>query len=137
MGHEIAHVAKRHSIKRLEKAYGIQLLFAIILGDNPNAMAQIAADLAAGISSLAFSRNDEYQADEFAVKYLYNTSYDATGIAGFFTKMEDAPHPPEFLSTHPSPDNRIDEIFNIWEELGAKEGNSYEASYQQFINSLP
>lgn len=137
MGHEIAHVAKRHSIKRLEKAYGIQLLFAIILGDNPSAMAQIAADLAAGLSSLAFSRNDEYQADEFSVKYLYNTSYDATGIAGFFTKMENAPQPPEFLSTHPSPDNRMEEIYTVWEELGGKEGNTYEASYQHFINSLP
>jgi len=137
MGHEMAHVSKRHSIKRLEKAYGIQLLFAIILGDSPSAMAQIAADLAAGLSSLAFSRTDEYQADEFAVKYLYNTSYDARGIAGFFTKMESATHPPEFLSTHPSPENRIEAIDAVWAELGGKTGQTFEESYQSFKNSLP
>lgn len=137
LGHEIAHVDRRHSIKRLEKAYGIQLLLAIVLGDDPSAIAQIAADLAAGLTFLAFSRDDEYEADEYAVKYLYGTSYDARGIAGFFEMMEGASEPPEFLSTHPSPENRLEEIYKIWENMGGKEGNLYPESYQQFKNSLP
>lgn len=137
MAHETAHVSRRHSIKRLEKAYGLQLLFAVLLGNDPGTLAQIAAELAGGLVSLAFSRDDEYEADEYAVKYLYPSSYDARGIAGFFEMMENAPHPPEFLSTHPSPENRIEQIYAVWEELGGKIGNTYEESYQQFKNSLP
>lgn len=137
LAHEMAHVAKRHTVKQLEKAYGIQLLLAIVLGEDAGALAQIAADLAAGLASLAFSRDHEYQADRFSVKYLYETSYDARGVAGFFELLEGAPTPPEFLSTHPSPDNRIEKINETWQELGGKEGNLYVDSYNQFKNSLP
>lgn len=87
------------------------------------------ASLAYGLGILAFSRDHEYQADEYSVKYLYQTFYDARGIADFFIKLEDAPHPPEFLSTHPSPENRIEKINEVWQSLGGKEGNLYVDSY--------
>lgn len=137
LAHETAHVAKRHSTNQLTKAYGLSILLSIILGDNPGMIAEIAAGLAQGLTTLAFSRDHEYQADEYAVKYLYKTSYDARGIAGFFEKLEGAPGIPEFLSTHPSPENRIEEIYAEWENLGGKIGNTYKESYQQFKNSLP
>jgi len=79
----------------------------------------------------------EYKADEKAVEYLYQTSYDARGIAGFFIKLGDAPSPPQFLSTHPSPENRIEKINEKWAELGGKEGNDYVDSYNAFKASLP
>lgn len=137
MAHEMAHVARRHSTNQLTKAYGIQILLSIIVGGNSNVLTQIAAELASGLASLAFSRDHEYEADEYAVKYLYATSYDARGIAGFFQKLEGSSHPPEFLSTHPSPDNRIEEIENHWQTLGGKVGGTYETSYNNFKAMLP
>lgn len=137
MAHEIAHVAMRHSTNQLTKVYGIQVLLELLLGQNSGLMAEIASGLATGLSSLAFSRDHEYEADEYAVRYLYATSYDARGIAGFFEKMESSPGVPEFLSTHPSPENRIDEIYNTWQELGGKEGHLYVSGYNEFKNSLP
>lgn len=137
MGHEMAHAAKRHSTQQLTKAYGISLLLSIVLGNNPAMLAQIAAELAAGVATLAFSRDAEYEADEWSVRYLYETSYDARGVAGFFQKIEGEPQPPEFLSTHPNPGNRIEKINELWTTLGGKVGNTYEASYQDFKNSLP
>jgi Zn-dependent protease with chaperone function len=137
LGHEMAHAAQRHSTEQMTKAYGIQLLLSIVLGQNPNALAQIASDLASGATSLAFSREDEYEADEYAVKYLYETAYDARGVAGFFEKIEGSPQPPEFLSTHPNPGNRVEKIYEIWTGLGGKVGETYESRYQQFKNSLP
>ncbi len=59
---------------------------SILVGDNSGTLAQIAADLASGLATLAFSRDHEYQADEYAVKYTYTSEYDARGIAGFFLK---------------------------------------------------
>ena len=137
MGHEMAHAARRHSTQQMTKAYGLEILLSVILGENPNLLAQMAADLAAGVTMLAFSRDDEYESDEYSVKYLYETSYDARGVAGFFEKIDGSPQPPEFLSTHPNPGNRVEKINEIWLGLGGKEGEEYPERYQQFKNSLP
>ena len=137
MGHEMAHADRRHSTDQLTKAYGIQLLLGILLGSNPNQMAEIAADLAAGAATLAFSRDAEYESDEYSVKYLYNTAYDARGVGGFCQKIDGSTQPPEFLSTHPHPDNRYEKIVEHWEDLGGKVGGSFDESYQNLKNSLP
>jgi len=137
MGHEMAHAARRHSTQQMTKAYGLELLISVVLGQNPNMIAQMAADIAAGVAELAFSRDDEYESDEYSVKYLYETSYDARGVAGFFQKMTGNAQPPEFLSTHPNPDNRVEKIMEVWQGLGGKIGQEYVEEYQQFKNSLP
>jgi beta-barrel assembly-enhancing protease len=137
MGHEMTHAAKRHSTEQMTKAYGLTMLLSVILGENPNTMAQMVAELAAGVASLAFSREDEYEADEYSVKYLYETTYDARGVAGFFEKMIGQPQPPEFLSTHPNSENRVEKIYEVWTSLGGKTGELYPTEYQAFKNSLP
>lgn len=137
MGHEMAHAAERHSTEQMTKAYGIQILISIVLGNNPNMLAQLAVDIASGLASLAFSRDAEYESDELSVKYLYETTYDARGVAGFFEKMDSSEYPPEFMSTHPNPENRVDKIYEIWNDLGGKMGNTYTAEYTAFKNSLP
>lgn len=137
MAHEMAHSDLRHSTNQITKAYGIQMMISIALGQAQSQLAEIVASYAYGLGSLAFSRNHEYQADEYSVKYLYQTSYDARGVAYFFEKMDGAPHPPQFLSTHPSPENRVEKINEIWTELGGKEGNTYVDSYNAFKASLP
>lgn len=137
LGHEMAHAARRHSTDQLTKAYGIQILLAIILGNNPTQMAEIVAGLAAGVATLAFSRNAEYESDEYSVRYLYETEYDARGVGGFFRKIDGSPQPPEFLSTHPHPDNRYEKIDEIWLNLGGKTGETFPERYQDFKNSLP
>jgi len=137
MGHEMAHADRRHSTDQLTKVYGIELLLGIILGNNPSQLAEIAANLAAGVATLAFSRDAEYESDEYSVRYLYTTAYDARGVGGFFQKLDGSPQPPEFLSTHPHPDNRYDKIIEVWQSLGGKEGETFENSYSEFKNSLP
>lgn len=137
LGHEMAHADRRHSTDQLTKAYGVEILLGIILGNHPSQLAEIVANLAAGVASLAFSRDAENEADEYSVKYLYTTAYDATGVKGFFEKIEGSPQPPEFLSTHPSPDNRYDHILEVWTYLGGKTGGTFEESYSQFKNTLP
>jgi len=137
MAHEMSHADLRHSTSMLTTTYGVQLLFSIVLGQANSQLADIVANLAYGLGELAYSRNMEYKADEKAVEYLYQTSYDARGIAGFFIKLDDAPSPPQFLSTHPSPENRIEKINETWTNLGGKVGNEYIESYNAFKASLP
>ena len=137
MAHEMAHADRRHTTDQLTIAYGIDILLSIALGNNPAAIAQIAADLAAGLSSLAFSRQDEYESDEYAVKYLYPTEEDAASLGDFFVKIEGQPSPPTFLSTHPSPEDRLQRINDQFMALGGVHGGTFVSRYSDFKSSLP
>jgi len=137
MAHEMAHVDRRHSTAQLTKQYGIDLLLSLLLGKNSNQWVDIAANLASGLTSLAFSRSDEYEADKYAVIFTYPTDWDARGVANFFEKMETHSPIPVFLSTHPSPKDRITKVNEEWSNLGGKQGEYFETRYTQFVSSLP
>ncbi len=137
MAHEMAHCARRHTTDQLTRAYGLSVLMSIVLGDNPSMLAQLAADIAGGLTTLAFSRNMEYEADRFAIRYLSSTDYHPLGLADFFTKIEGLPQPPTFLSTHPSPEDRIAKIQEEWVANGSKVGDYYETRYLDFKAALP
>ena len=139
IGHEIAHSDRRHSTNRLTKIYGFQIVASLLLGNNPNLVQQILSDLALTTTALAFSRQDEFEADEFAVRYLYPTEIDSRGVAYFFEKM-DADAPPNWMvyfSTHPPSPDRIEAVHELHENLGGKPGNLFEDRYQEFLNLLP
>ncbi|GAA4007635.1 M48 family metallopeptidase [Hymenobacter fastidiosus] len=108
LAHEIAHADRRHTSRQLQQQYGIGILLSVLLGENPNQLAQIAA----GLGQLKFSRDFETEADSYSVIYLSGTDYACDGTAGFFIKsqaMGEASQP-VFLSTHPNPGNRVQAI---------------------------
>lgn len=135
MGHEMAHAARRHSTESLTEQYGLSLLLEAALGDRLD----IVQNIAAGLATLAFSRDNESEADEFSVIYLAHTRYQCNGAALFFEKLlaeGQGGGPPEFLSTHPNPDNRVEAINN----KAADEGCSTTPSgrdYDAFKEMLP
>jgi predicted Zn-dependent protease len=108
MGHEIAHADGRHSSRQMQNQYGLATLLQILTGGDPGALATLASNLV----NLSFSRSDETDADSRSVRYLCPTSFEADGAANFFQKIidEDNPSQPQFLSTHPNPDYRVDNI---------------------------
>ena len=139
MAHEFAHSDRRHATNRMTKIYGYQVVLSMILGNNPSLAAQIAADLALGLRALAFSREDEYEADEYAVKYIYPSELDARGVAYFFEQMElqEGADWMIYFSTHPHPSDRIEKIYQHHQTLGGDEGEKHAVRYQAFKNSLP
>jgi len=136
LGHEIAHADKRHTSKQLQTQYGLSILLAVVLGDNPGTLTQIAA----GLATLKFGRDAESEADNYSVVYLGGTNYYAcNGAAGFFEKMRtenQSSNPPVFLSTHPDPGNRIEAINAKAQEQGCKITPANTTTYNQFKNSL-
>ena len=115
MGHEMGHADLRHSTRQMTKLNGIDMLISATLGDRA-AIKQITT----GLIGLKFSRAHETEADRISVEYLCGSKYEADGGAGFFEKIaaQGGGAQPEFLSTHPSPTNRI-ENYHTW----AKESN--------------
>ncbi|MDR0207367.1 MAG: M48 family metalloprotease [Bacteroidales bacterium] len=136
LAHEMAHVARRHSTAQLTKAYGIDLLLSLLLGKNSNQWVKIASGLASGLLELKFSRDDEFEADKYAVRYTYVTDWDARGVADFFKKMDSQKPIPTFLSTHPADKDRIAAIIKEFEALGGVPGKTFEENYKIFIESL-
>ncbi len=135
MGHEMAHAARRHVTQALTEQYGISLLLEAALGNRLD----IVQNIAGGLATLAFSRDHEAEADEFSVIYLAKTRYQCNGAALFFDKLINqgkAGSTPEFLSTHPSPDNRIGAINNKAAQLGCSTTPSGR-DYQAFKDMLP
>jgi predicted Zn-dependent protease len=136
LAHEIAHADKRHATKQLIKNLGISFVLQYVIGSNSSGLLNIGANLL----SLSFSRADETDADMNSVTYLYQTDYDARGAAIFFEKIKKEQKEEgitEFLSTHPNPDNRIEEIQKKWKELGGNKGKIYKEEYQKMLEELP
>jgi predicted Zn-dependent protease len=136
LGHEMAHADRRHSTDQISKAYGIQLMLDLLLGNNQSMLTEIAA----GLATLKFSRTAETEADEYSVIYLCPTEYQADGAAGFFEKLESSGNnaqPPVFLSTHPNPGDRVVAIKNKKTELNCAADGVFVQRYQDFKNSLP
>lgn len=140
MAHEIAHADLRHTSRNLRRQYGVSLLLQIITGEDPGELATIAAQIAGGLSGLQFSREFETEADERSVEYLAKTGWACDGAAHFFEKLEQSSAgqgPPEFLSTHPSPDNRIVNIGAKADEEGCDTVRTACPSYRNFLRYLP
>ena len=140
LAHEIAHADKRHSVKQLQRDYGIAILLSVALGNDPGTLRTIAAQLAGSLAGLRFSRDAETEADNTSVDYLAGTNhYACDGTAGFFIKMQQTANqsnPPEFLSTHPDPGNRIQNIQQLAQQKGCKTTSAADTDFQQLKNAL-
>jgi predicted Zn-dependent protease len=107
LGHEIGHAALRHSTDRLVKQYGVSFLLSAIGGDKSQL-----ATIVANLTLLKYSRCHETQSDEYSVALLNKTKYKCNGAAAFFEKIVESggSGTPAFLSTHPDPGNRVENI---------------------------
>lgn len=134
LGHEIAHADMRHSTRQMTTMYGIQTLLDVLAGNRESIKT-----ITAGLLQLKNSRSHETEADERSVHYLCNTDYNASGGAGFFEKLQAAGNSGtiEFLSTHPNPDNRIENYHNLKATKGCTGSNNYSAEYKAMIRLLP
>lgn len=134
LGHEIGHADMRHSTRQMTQMYGVQILLDVLAG-NRDAIKQITGALV----GLKFSRNHETEADERSVLYLCPTDYNAAGGAGFFQKIQEmgGGSPPEFLSTHPDPGNRIEHFINSKTTMGCAGNQTFVNEYRAMVAKLP
>ncbi len=110
LGHEIGHIAARHSVIQQRNAMlgQVGILAGIIISPQLGRFAETASQ-GLGLLLLKNSRDAEREADQLGVEYSTKAGYDATEMAGFFTTLQrqtaaaggDAL--PPFLSTHPDP----------------------------------
>jgi predicted Zn-dependent protease len=136
MGHEMAHADKRHTSKQLQKQYGVSTLLAIVTGGNPSQLAEIAA----GLALLKYGREAESESDAASVEYLAETTFACNGAAGFFQKLLDEGQggggTPTFLSTHPAPESRVQDINTKADQVGCDKTATSD-NYNTMKQTLP
>jgi beta-barrel assembly-enhancing protease len=118
LGHEIGHVVGRHSAEHLAKAQLTQILVgaAGVAASGEGSDGQQAAAVAAVVGqvvNMKFGRKDELESDRFGVRFMGEAGYDPRALKEVMRILAEAsggsPRP-EFLSTHPDPGNRLEEI---------------------------
>ena len=120
MGHEIAHAVKNHSGQRMAQQLAIQLGITALSAAvdavlDPSPIVQNIALQVFGaggtLVALAYSRKHEYEADKTGLIYAARAGYDPKEAPKFWRRMSAlGGGGPEFLSTHPSNENRIKEL---------------------------
>jgi predicted Zn-dependent protease len=148
IAHEVAHAENRHMTQRLTSYYGVNMLLSLVLGSNPSAITEIMANLFVGLGFLANSRSDEQEADDYSIRYLMTTKYYPGAIQFFFNKIKAEQKSQgitpggldRLLSTHPLPQDRIDNIKANLNKLKITPDTTkglFTQEYQQFKNLVP
>lgn len=123
LGHEIGHIAARHSASQYSKQMLAQLGLVAGMVIAPE-LAQFADLASSGVSLLffKFGRDDERESDRLGVEYSTKIGYDAQEMAEFFltlgrlAEQSGAAEIPTFLSTHPSPEDRLKRVTKLAQE---------------------
>lgn len=126
VGHEVAHAVARHSTERMSNALIQQLggvALAVALSNRPaetQNMFMNLYDVGSNVGyALPHGRNQELEADKLGLRYSALAGYNPREAIGLWTRMMQASNgsrPPEFLSTHPAEQRRINELNKIMDE---------------------
>jgi len=121
MGHEIAHALAKHGNERMsqEAIVGVagQALAAYVGTESQKTQAIFGMAFGLGTQLgvlLPYSRKHEYEADKLGLIIMSMAGYDINVAPGFWQKMSSSgSKQPEFISTHPSDENRIKKIMEV------------------------
>ena len=128
MGHEIAHAVAKHSVERASRGVliktGTSLLNIATKGKLSEINRATGMDTVGLLSSIGimnpFNRKQETEADYLGMIFASLSGYDIRETVKVWERMREAnkgKEPPEFMSTHPSSSNRIDNINNWVNEI--------------------
>jgi predicted Zn-dependent protease len=119
IGHEVAHAIARHGNERMSQALLVNLggmALSVALAEEPSLTRQLslaAFGLGASVGILLpYSRTHESEADRIGLTLMAMAGYDPREAVPFWRRMNKkaGARPPAFLSTHPAPDTRIEDI---------------------------
>lgn len=153
LGHEIAHVTQRHSIRGILSSAGLFLVLQAVVGD-VTGIVGVLANNSAFLLDRKFSRDFERESDNHGWDYLLAANIKPEGMIVFFTRMQAEekrmrekmkettsidvdPGAFEVLSTHPATEERMKNLQAKWDKLEKKTGyRTFDLNYPAFKDSL-
>ncbi len=136
LGHELAHVTERHSLRQMVGSAGLFVVVQALLGD-ASGLAAVLVDGSTELLNLSFSRDHELEADRAGWQYLLEAGIDPRGMIDFFETLEqetgdDMSGALSFLSTHPATGDRIETLHQELEALPSMEFPALEVDFEAF-----
>ncbi len=117
MGHEVSHALAGHGNERISQAmlaqYGGSLIGGTMSNSQWAGVFEKVYPVGAQVGLLAYGRKQESEADEMGLQLMAMAGYDPRTATAFWQRMEASStgsKQPEFLSTHPNPQNRIADL---------------------------
>ena len=111
LGHELAHVQKRHSLRAMTRSLSYYMLASLLFGD-VSGVAAVIVDNASTLRNLEYSRSLEQEADQEGLELLRRNRLNPQGMVWLLERLDSADDPEmlAFLSTHPNTKERISTI---------------------------
>jgi predicted Zn-dependent protease len=144
LGHEIGHVTGRHSASQMSKqqlAMG-GLVVGMVVAPELQRFGGLAQQ-GLGLLFLKFGRDDENEADELGLRYMVREGYDPREMVQVFGVLDGVARAegggsrlPDWLSTHPSPGNRVTRIQGRIAETGASGTTVNRREYLQRLDGM-
>ncbi|GAA5818470.1 MAG: M48 family metallopeptidase [Methanobrevibacter sp. CfCl-M3] len=148
--HELGHIVKGHvkSSQRRAVLGGLLTLGAAIAGaaiDFGDADSLVDSALVGGAAigsdliQKKFSRNQEYEADEFAIEFMFRSGLNYGKVLDFFQRLTEMKHKHDFFSTHPTDQKRVDKLvehitgWNNFQNKVVGNGDSFIEKYQEEV----
>lgn len=124
IGHEVAHATLRHAGQRISKQFGLTTILGIASGglssskNHDQIMGLLGAGAQLGVM-LPYGRKHETESDLVGLRYMAKAGYDPREAMAFWKRFGEATAgsaPPEFLSTHPGAETRVQDLMNNMSE---------------------
>ncbi len=112
LGHEIGHVVGRHSAERMAKQGLTQGLITAVMAGGGGEAGQMAT-MIGNMVNMKYGRQDELESDELGVRFMLDAGYrpeEMIGVMQILKASSGGKRVPEFQSTHPDPENRMEHI---------------------------
>ena len=144
LGHEIAHVTAKHAVIRVSRAMMTQLGLGVATIAVPE-LQEFSAMLGQGMQLLflKFSRDDETEADDLGIRYMLNVNQnprEMMNVMAMLARISETGEKrtiPEWASTHPFPENRMEFIGARLTELGTRDFQPVEReSYLRRLDGM-
>jgi predicted Zn-dependent protease len=143
VGHEIGHVTAKHSVQQLSRAQVAQLglVVGMVVSDTVAALGQ-ASMQGLQLLMLKYGRDAERQADDLGFEYSTEGGYDVRAMPGVFATLKRVGEAsgggrlPNWMSSHPSPDERIERINKMIADKNPPPGKTNRDQYLALTNGM-
>jgi predicted Zn-dependent protease len=144
LGHEIGHVTARHAAQAYTRATeaGLGLLLGSIFVPAVRPFGDL-AQTGLGVLFLKYGRGDELEADRLGAEYAGKTGWDPAAVPEFLTtlgrvqELSDSRGVPNWLSTHPEPENRVQEIqATVTQVKTSSPGGQWSTNREAYLNHI-
>ncbi len=138
LGHEIAHVTRRHHARGLIASRGVYYIASFFIGGGSD-LIDLIVNAGSTLQSLQYDRSLESEADDYGWEYVVKAGINPKGMISFFEKLEAAQGPIEkgateslnIISTHPATSERIEQLKNKLSKLSPQ--TTYKTTSIDFV----